>query len=817
MQIEEIFIEQVINNIREDIKDCSDQEIFLVGEMDYKTKKVMDYHLLARGNDEMVPAIISDLKPGNIIIHNHPSGELSPSAADIRVASRMGNKGIGFAIINNTVDKIYLVVEPKIPEEEIILSEEEIISLFEPERELAGQLDGYEYRHEQLAVVREVINVFNEHLFSLIEAGTGTGKSFAYLIPALFWAKQNNQVVTVSTNTINLQEQLLEKDLVLLKKVLPFSFKAVLVKGRRNYLCKRRTKNMEKRADQLLDDNDTKAVEFSKLLKWLDETGTGTRSELSFVMKTDLWDDLASESDLCLRTRCPYFDSCFFMKARKEVYSADLLIVNHHLLISDAVLKNNHDDLIQGVLPKYSHLIIDEAHNFGDSATSHLGHPFYYSVLNKYLQRLYSNQFSFLARLRSKITEYDFKKKKELLDIIDKKIVPGIQGVTDRSGDYFQAVKTFFGEQEDRVLRITEKEICLEGWQVIQDSGQLLLGRLRNLGSYLGDLYRGMAGLDLILLENFEELLQELEAVLNRCHLLADNLQFNLEAEDEEYVFWMEQAGDSLIKQENAPLEIAGMLKEIIWESLDTLILTSATLTVNNSFKFFQQSLGLSKARQLQVDSPFNYREQSLLVIPEDIPPANSSDFLKEIIDDLEEIFVTFNGNTMVLFTSYSMLNYCFKKLEPVLLQMGITILAQGRYPRSYIIDKFKAHHRQIIFGTVSFWEGIDIKGDNLKYLVIMKLPFPVPSEPVAAARMELLKERGKNPFVHYSLPRAVIRFKQGFGRLIRSRQDNGLVLLFDNRVLTKSYGRIFLNSIPEECPVKKAGIKNISKMGRIP
>ncbi|MDI3547160.1 MAG: ATP-dependent helicase DinG [Halanaerobiales bacterium] len=816
MDIEELFTEEVLNNIREDIRGSSNQEIYLIGKLDIHSCKVVDYNLLARGNSSMVPAIITDLKPGNVIIHNHPSGDLRPSAADIRLASRTGNNGVGFAIINNRVDRVYVVVEPKMPEEEILLTPEEIITLFQKEGKLAQHLQGFEYREQQVAVVREVINSFNQHQFNFIEAGTGTGKSFAYLIPALYWSKLNNQVVVVSTNTINLQEQLIEKDLVFLKKVLPFSYKAVLVKGRRNYICKRKLKNLEKRAQEAFIDEPEKEMEFVKVLNWLEQTETGTYSDLSFVIKTDLWDELASESDLCLRTNCPYFDSCFFMLARKEVYSADLLIVNHHLLISDALIKAESKEKDAAVLPKYKNLIIDEAHNFVDSSTSHLGRSFYYHLLHKYLERLAENQFSLLPRLRNRLGEFELQNKQDILSIFDHKLFPQIKRITDKSGDYFKKLKDLFKDQGEDVIRLTREKLNSGDWIEVQNLGEDLLGHLNNLGVYLNDLYEELLNLPDSIVAEFEEMLLELESSLLRCQQIISNLAFNLETGDEDYVFWLEKGKGSLISQENAPLDISGILNDILWSFLDNLILTSATLTVNKRFNFFQELLGLEKSRCLQVESPFNYREQAELIIPENIPPANSSNFLEEIIDDLREILVSFGGRTMVLFTSYGMLNYCVQKTGAVLRREGINLLPQGKYPRNYIIDNFKKNERQIIFGTVSFWEGVDIKGDNLQYLIIMKLPFPVPSEPVAAARMEQLKKEGKNPFYDYSLPRAVIRFKQGFGRLIRSRQDKGIVITFDNRLLTKSYGRVFLNSLPAGCPVQRVDIKSVSSRGKI-
>ncbi|NLM97966.1 MAG: DEAD/DEAH box helicase [Halanaerobiaceae bacterium] len=813
--IKELMSENVIIDIKNKIEEAGGQEIFLLGYIDKKTKKVTDIDLLARGNSNMVPAIISDLKPGMMIIHNHPSGDLSPSAADIRVASRTGNNGIGFAIINNEVTDIYVVVVPKIPDEEIKIDKDEIIDIFSPGGQMEKLLRDYEYREQQLAVLEKIIDSLNEHRYLFVEAGTGTGKSFAYLLPALYWSVKNKECVVVSTNTINLQEQLMGKDLICLKKILPFSFKAVLVKGRNNYVCKRKQKLLEKRSADIYSDNPDKQEELVKILNWLENTETGSRSELSFVIKTDIWEELASESDLCLKTKCPYFNSCFFMLARKEVFSADLLIVNHHLLLSDAVLKSENADNDNGILPKYRKLIIDEAHNLVDTATAHLGEPFYIAAVNKYFQRLYHNKYSLIPALREKLARLKSADLDRFLKIIDNKIIPQILKIKEISTGYFNVFDNIL-ENEEKVIRVDENTKAGEHWQDILEYSENMLLHLQKMGIYLQELYEEIMKLPASDIYDFDEMLIELESYILRCQLFIKALDFNIKAEDSDYVFWIEKKGENIINQENAPLDIAGLMAELLWDRLDTLVLTSATLTVNKDFSFFQKSLGLEKSDTLQVESPFNYSEQAELLIPEDILPANSPGFIESVIDDLEKILLAVAGRTMVLFTSYRMLNYCEQKLRDSLQEAGINILAQGNHSRNYIIERFKQEENQIIFGTDSFWEGVDIKGDNLQLLIIMKLPFPVPDEPVAAARMEMLKKEGKNPFFQYSIPRAVIRFKQGFGRLIRSKKDRGVIICFDNRIITKQYGKFFLNSLPEDCPVRYLSIDSLTKEGVI-
>ena len=812
MDITQLISDKVKTSIKKDIKEAEGNEIFLIGNIDKDSNKINSYEVKARGNKKMTPAITNDVQPGEILIHNHPSGDLRPSGADIRIASQLGQNGIGFAIIDNDVEDIYVVVEAKLPEKEVKLSPEKIKSIFSENGKLSSVMSDYEFREEQIKVVEEVIEVFNNYKESFIEAGTGTGKSFAYLIPALFWSHNNNEKVVISTNTINLQEQLINKDLVTLKKILPFNFKSVLVKGRSNYVCLRKLKRLQNKSKELFKNDKEKQMAFSRVLNWIEDSETGSRSEAEFVIDNEIWNEISSEGDLCLGTNCPYFSDCYFMQARKEIYSADILVVNHHLLLADARLKHDLNDE-SGVLPPYQNLIIDEAHNINDIATKHLGKSFYFNSLSKFIDRLNENKYSLIPTIRSDISNQNLDDKKKLFNIIDNKISPLIKKIDEFSKNYYNILKGFFNKYaNDYQLRLKSSLLSKDKWQNVYENGDKLLGYLTNLNYYFTDLYEDIMLKD-NLDEDMDESLMELEAILGRLSKIINNLDFNLQAEENNHVFWLEKRGkksNTKLNQMSAPLEISDLLNEYLWERLDSLILTSATLTVDGNFDFFAKGLGLKNADTLKIESPFDYKNQAVLAIPGDIPQANSKNFLDKIIEDLEEIIISYKGDTLVLFTSYSMLNYCYNYMNENLEEKQINILAQGRYSRKYIINSFKDNNSQVIFGTVSFWEGIDIKGDDLRYLIMMKLPFPVPSEAVASARKEKLKENGQNPFVNYSLPRAVIRFKQGFGRLIRSKKDKGMITVLDNRLLHKSYGKIFLNSLPKSCPIKKVKMRSL-------
>jgi len=464
-------------------------------------------------------------------------------------------------------------------------------------------------------------------------------------------------------------------------------------------------------------------------------------------------------------------------------------------LLSDARLKNEGS----GILPDYRYLIIDEAHNLSGIASRHLGLAYTKKSVNKYLLRLNDKKYSLIPRLRNMISNLNFDKKKEILNIIDQKILPGIVNIKELNTSYFNQINNYLKKKDDSTYRIKKDIIEEEDWKFINITGEKILVYLKKLILSLNKIYKN------IYEKTDTNLVLELDSNINRLEIFIEELDFNLYLKDENFVYWLEKS-----KQKNAPLDVSELLNEYIWDKINTGILTSATLTVNKSFDYNKSRLGLKNSSDVLVSSPFDYSKQVDIYIPVDILPPNNKNFLNSIIDDLGDLLIKYDGSTMVLFTSYYMLNYCLNKLENKLNQHGINVLAQGRYSRYYIVDKFKQGSSQIIFGTSSFWEGVDFKGNVLRNLIMMKLPFPVPSDPLAAARSEMLEKEGKNSFYNYSLPQAVIRFKQGFGRLIRSKSDQGKFIIFDNRILKKSYGKIFLNSLPSGCQAQKVEMKDL-------
>jgi ATP-dependent DNA helicase DinG len=800
---------EVGKEIKREIEAASGNEIFIRAQINNKNI-IEDIEVLARGNSYSAPAVINNLMAGEMVIHNHPSGDLTPSAADIRLAAKMAAREVGFAITNNQADQLYVVVEAGTKKENKNLDQEEVLSYFKKEGKLAQELEAFAERKEQLITAKKIISSFNQHQFDFIEAGTGTGKSFAYLIPALFYNNLNQARIVVSTNTINLQEQLINKDLVTLKRVLDFDFNAVLVKGRNNYLCLRKFKNFKKNFDNGESDLDEKI--FNDLNEWKKHTESGEKSEINFQLKNKIWNQIAAESDLCLKTSCPFYSNCFFMQARKKIYKADILIVNHHLLLSDARVKDDTGSVDRGILPNFNHLIIDEAHNIGEIATDHLGYPLYQPLLDNWLKRLSGDKKSLLSEIREDIAFTVDSDQKRLREILDKKIIPTTQKIRDLIPQYFNELKDLISDYKDKKITVNADLKNNPKWQEFYQTAQDLAAYLKNVFSFLQIIYENLyLGLE----AETDESEMKIKSSLNRCQDLIKRIEFNLKAEDDDYVFWLESSyyrGSEQIVQKSAPVDAGKFLPDMIWSKLSNVIFTSATITAAGSFDYFYRETGIKKAEELKVESPFDYSKQAELLIPLDFPDPGMNNYLQELVLSLKEIISKTQGSTMVLFTSYRMLSYCYNNLKSELEDQGIRILSQSKLSRNYIMQEFRSEYKTIIFGTSSFWEGVDLPGDLLKYLVMVKLPFPVPGEPLYKAKEDLLKEKGLNPFYNLALPQAVIKFRQGFGRLIRSKKDSGLIILFDRRVKSRSYGQKFLNSIPRGCPVLEINQQNIIK-----
>lgn len=774
----------------DDIREAEFNEVLWCGKLD-EEGLISHVSVAARGTEQEVPALFPHMEKGDVIIHNHPSGNLHPSQPDLLIASSLGNQGIGFFIVNNNVSSVYAVSEPIKKKGNRDIDEEELSAILSPGGALSLMSENYEFRSSQTDLLKMVCRGFNENKIIAAEAGTGVGKSFAYLIPALTWADENDERVVISTATINLQQQIIEKDIPLVKQMTGLEIKAVLVKGRRNYICHSRLKEQLDENSLFLDDGDPLKV----ISDWALISSTGSRSDLNFHPDESLWSKICSESDTCSGMRCAYFENCFVMRARREAASAGILVVNHHLLFADLGLRQSGAGFDGGaVLPLYDRIIFDEAHNIENSATS-----FFSESLSKY------SVFQLLNRL------YRQKRGKALGIIVRMESLTGpsttlveipqlINNVRVKAELLDSICKDFSGDSYNR--RITE-----DMGESLQSGVIAPIGELQNYILHLSESCTDV--LKLVSEENDENpMVFEFKAIIRRLQEAASFCEkFRNFSEYGDSVFWIERKrtgnGDFFERFVITPLDIASMMNETVFDKFQSIICTSATLTIKDSFKFWQSRVGLNftdpdRTISRVFPSPFDYKNRVLMAVPSDAPLPEEREMYQQFISDYSgKVLELTEGGALLLFTSYEMLKSVYNELQPKLNKLGITIYRQGDDDRTRLLNNFKKDLSSVLFATDSFWEGVDTPGESLRLVIINRLPFRVPSDPVVMARMEAIKKRGGNPFMELSLPEAVMKFKQGFGRLMRRQSDKGIVLILDSRVVKKRYGSIFLNSLP--------------------
>jgi ATP-dependent DNA helicase DinG len=781
--------------------------------------EIVEPRVLARGHAGAVLALVKDPPQPGLLIHNHPSGLLEPSEADFGVAARLWELGVGFAITDNDASELYVVVEPPEPDEHEPLDLDAIDADLGPTGPLAVRHPRYEDRPAQRALSRMIAGLYNTGGVGVAEAGTGTGKSIAYLLPAIRWALQNGERTVVSTNTINLQEQLFDKDLPLLRRALGEPFRFALVKGRSNYVSIRRALLAKASAATLFEPE--KQAELRGILDWLQTTGDGSLSDLPFRPSAEVWDEVQSETDVCLRAKCPHFQDCYYQKSRRDAAQANVLVVNHHLLFSDlAVRRLQGNYTAPAVLPHYRRLVLDEAHNLEEAATSHLGSTVSRRGIYRTLRRLETRGKGLLPSFRNAIAAV----KNDLnaqgaLDIIDQQLMTSLEGARERTAAVFSFLYDVFAGS-DPVVRLEDNFDAHPIWVLGLDDA--LSGLLDNLtGLVVGmEQLKERAQADEQLKQGLEAQLVELRGASNRIGAAADGLRGALRPGESEQrmVRWMERQPPRDGREGNltlnaAPLDLSLVLRDTLFEKVPTVILTSATLATQNNFRFMRQRLGIGTffEQEFNVEenvfpSPFDYGEQTLLCVPTDLPtPAGEYDTRHDeaTIRATLELAKISDGGIFVLFTSYRALRHVASELRARRADLEWPLFVHGEAPRAQLVERFAESGRGILLGTTSFWEGVDVPGQPLRGLIIPKLPFKVPSEPVTAARIEAIEQMGGNSFVQYMLPHAAIRMKQGFGRLIRSRDDHGVVLVLDGRIAKKSYGRYFVDSLPPAPLVK--------------
>jgi len=806
--------------MRAEIEQTGGREVFFAGTLDAEGT-VAAVRACARGHEAAVPAFFEALALRDVVIHNHPGGDLSPSDADLDVAAVCGHNGHGVFIVDNAVTRVYVVVEPFLEKDTHALDPAELERALAPNSRMARLLPQFEIRPQQTVMMEVMARAFNHDGIAVVEAPTGVGKTVAYLLPAVKWALRNRERVVVSTRTINLQEQIAFKDVPLLQQCLDERFTAVLVKGRSNYVCRRKLERALSEAT-LFDDEATQHA-LKELAEWVKKTKDGSRSDLPLLPKRDLWERVCSEADTCSGSRCPSAKECFVTKARREIAKADLIISNHHILFSDIAIKKETGDFTSlAVLPAYKRVIFDEAHSIEDSATQYLGvaatRNGTLALLGRFVRKERGQERGLIPYIQVKLvkeaTQAGRRDIEELEDLINNHLMPGLAASREAVIAAFGALRSLTADKcgqigRDVKWRLTES--VLADPELREVHAVYVLSAVEELRACVGHGVRLLAMLKKVKPPAGEiesplltEMMQ-LKGYLGRLALAASVLE---ECTSEEVapntVRWIEIDSDkpAFVQIKRCPLDVGKPLAEWVYPNLKTIGMTSATLSVQQHFGFLFSRIGLDlvepdRIEAVRVDSPFDFQTQAVLGIARDIALPNEAAFLDQCVAGIRDVMAVTRGHALILFTSFYALRHVYEKLRPELDEAGILALRQGETTRTRLLDRFRKDLTSVLFATDSFWEGIDVAGDALQCVILTKLPFRVPTEPIIQARAEAIETAGGNSFNEYTVTQAVIKFRQGFGRLIRRKTDRGAIVVLDRRIVTKYYGRAFLESLP--------------------
>jgi ATP-dependent DNA helicase DinG len=762
--------------------------------------------VVARGDVQSVLALPGFAQRGEMLVHNHPSGILEPSGADLEVAARIHDDGIGFGITDNDVRDLYVVVEVPRAEPDTLLDTSAIDADLGPHGPIARLLPKYEDRPAQRELATKIAQLYNDGGVGLLEAGTGIGKSLGYLIPALRWAAANNERTVVSTNTINLQEQLVGKDLPFLARALsdqPVRF--ALLKGWRNYLCRLRLEQAVSTGTALFEES--LGNELAALAAWAERTTDGSLSDMPAPPRSEVWDEVSAEPDLCTRARCQFYDKCFLFAARRKAAQADVIVVNHHLLMSDVAVRRisqNWDDA--AVLPAYARLVVDEGHHMEDAAAAHLGATVTRRSLQRLFARLDRTGKGILPALMAKLAEGKDLLSAASLDLAATKLSPSVLAARDRANLVFDLLSTLLDESGVPVLRLTDEFDSHRIWRAGLDMAlEELLAEIELLHEGLR-VVRERLEVDEARAEAVAPLLNELRGIARRLQSAGDALRRTLKPNDDAAaaVRWIEVRGkERNLAVTSVPLDLAPVLREDLFRRVKTAVVTSATLAAEQRFDFLGRRLGLDDAELTPTTalfpSPFDFPRHARLAIPTNAPAPNvdAPGHIQFVVRAVLDVATASDGGMFVLATSHRDVRQIASELRARGVERRWPLLMHGDDGRDSLLRRFRENERAILVGTASFWEGVDVPGHALRALVIAKLPFKVPSEPVTAAHCESIERRGGDAFREYMLPHASLRLKQGFGRLIRTATDRGVIVLVDPRVISKSYGRTLLDALP--------------------
>ncbi|WP_032884846.1 ATP-dependent DNA helicase [Fusobacterium nucleatum subsp. nucleatum ATCC 23726] len=808
MDIKDRFSEESLQTIKEYLQENNNKSMIFKATFD-DNELIQEPFFLSLYKKKNFEETLTKVGKNEVVIRTTKPNQLYPSDMELELSEELYNRrNIAYCLLSSDLDDFYFVQDI----DRIFLEKINIENYFSKDGILAKEIKGFEYRQEQEEMAHYIQDAINEDRKIIIEAGTGTGKTLAYLIPAIKWAVVNKKKVIIATNTINLQEQLLLKDIPLAKSIIKEDFSYVLVKGRSNYLCKRLFNELSIGRSIDIEIFSMEAREqIECILKWGNKTKTGDKAELPFEVYPDVWELIQSTTELCLGKKCPYRKECFYMKTRMEKMEADILISNHHVFFADLNVRAETDfDSEYLILPRYDMVIFDEAHNIESVARSYFSVEVSKISFTRLLNRIYQKknkrkkEKSALIRVEDTIDEKDLEDSQQyayLLNIL-KEEISILQNIGD---EYFDEIRKIYETNTEAPIRKS-----LNNFEMTKSR---FLETLRDKK----DIFQSKLADFLTLMMSFNNVIDEEkeknpEVINFNNHLkmfkaYIDSFKFINSFEDDNYIYWLDiNSKRTNVLLTATPLNIAEKLSTVLFDNLDRLVFASATIVANGNFDYFKKSLGLDEEDCIEciIKSPFNYDEQMSVYIPTDIQDSeNINAFVTDASKFILNILLKTDGKAFILFTSYTMLNQIYYSISKKLMNKGFEVFLHGDKPRSQLIKEFKEAENPILFGTTSFWEGVDVQGENLSNVIITKLPFLVPTDPVVSAISKKIEEDGGNSFTDFQLPEAIIKFKQGVGRLIRKKTDSGNIFILDNRILKKRYGSLFINALPSQKNIK--------------
>ena len=808
MDIKDRFSKESLQTIKKYLEEQNNKSMIFKATFD-ENEKIQKPFFLSLYKKKSFEETLTKVGKNEVVIRTTKPNQLYPSDMELELSEELyTRRNIAYCLLSSDLDDFYFVQDI----DRIFLEEIDIENYFAKDGILAKEIKGFEYRQEQEEMAQYIQEAINEDRKIIVEAGTGTGKTLAYLIPSIKWAVTNKKKVIIATNTINLQEQLLLKDIPLAKSIIKDEFSYVLVKGRNNYVCKRLFNELALGKNIDIETFSIEAREqIEYILKWGNKTKTGDKAELPFEVYPDVWELVQSTTELCLGKKCPYRKECFYMKTRMEKMEADILISNHHVFFADLNVRAETDfDSEYLILPRYDMVIFDEAHNIESVARSYFSVEVSKISFTRLLNRIYQRknkkkkEKSALIRVEDTIDEKNLEDSEQYIYLLNtlKEEISILQNIGD---EYFDDIRKIYETNTEAPIKKSlnnfemTKSRFLENLREKKDIFQSKLIDFSNLMMSFNNVIDEEKDKNPEVI-NFNNHLKMFKAYI-------DSFKFINSFEDDNYIYWLDiNSKRTNVVLTATPLNIAQKLSTVLFDNLDRLVFASATIVVNGSFDYFKKSLGLDEEDCIEaiIKSPFDYNEQMSVYIPSDIQDSeNINAFVSDASRFILNILLKTNGKAFILFTSYTMLNQIYYSISKKLKDKGFEVFLHGDKPRSQLIKEFKEAENPILFGTTSFWEGVDVQGENLSNVIITKLPFLVPTDPVVSAISKKIEENGGNSFTDFQLPEAIIKFKQGVGRLIRKKTDSGNIFILDNRILKKRYGSLFINALPSQKNIK--------------